>query len=331
MRSAGRRCVSPSACAIRSADRERTQSVLLNDGRTVNVRRWAGEGVPVVLLHGLLDSSRGWSSTARALRHPTVAIDLAGFGRSDLPARPRLSSYAEDVTDVLALLRLDRFVLVGHSFGGGVAAAVAEMMPDEVAALILLAPVGFGRIQLAEATMLPGVRAVLRRVLPLALTHQPLVSAAYRAMVTAGTDPEEALLGDLSDRPSALVAATCEATRAIVAAGRSPRAFHRRGVRYPGVVHAVWGSGDRVVPVAHLANLERAFPHVQPKVWQGVGHHHQREQPARLLRLIRRACAAAELPTIGPRRSRAPTHAPTPEVTSLYAASPSARSKAAVG
>jgi pimeloyl-ACP methyl ester carboxylesterase len=323
--------MSSSACAIRPEGRERTEAVLLNDGRSMHLRRWAGEGVPVVLLHGLLDSSRGWSSTALALGQPVIAIDLAGFGRSDLPTRPRLSAYAEDVTEVLALLRLERFVLLGHSFGGGVATAVAEMMPDAVAALILLAPVGFGRIQLAEATMLPGVRAVLRQVLPLALRNQPLVSASYRAIVTTGARPEDGLLGDLSADAPAVAGAACEATRAIVAAGRSPRAFHRRGVRYPGVVHAVWGSRDRVVPVAHLANVERAFRHAQPTVWEGMGHHHQREEPARLVHLVRHVCAAAELPTIAPRRSRAPAHALTPEVSSLHAARPTVRSRAALG
>jgi pimeloyl-ACP methyl ester carboxylesterase len=249
--------------------------------------------------------------TARALDQPAIAIDLPGFGRSDLPTRPRLSAYAEDVAEVLAQLELDRFVLVGHSLGGGVAAAVAERMPDHVAALILLAPVGFGRIQLAEATMLPGVHAVFRRVLPFTLRSQPFVTATYRAMVTAGAHPEDALLGDLSAGASAVAAAACEATRAIAAAGRSPRAFHRRSLRYPGVVHAVWGSRDRVVPVAHLANVERAFSHVQPTVWEGMGHHHQREEPARLMQLVRRACAAAELPTIAPRRNRPFPTAPT--------------------
>jgi pimeloyl-ACP methyl ester carboxylesterase len=323
--------MSSSACTNRPAGRESSESVVLNDGRSVHLRRWTGEGVPVVLLHGLLDSSRGWSSTARALGQPAIAIDLAGFGRSDLPSRPRLSAYAEDVVEVLVHLRLDRFVLVGHSLGGGVAAAVAERMPGHVAALILLAPVGFGRIQLAEATMLPGVDAVLRRVLPLTLKSQPLVSATYRAMVTAGARPDDALLGDLSTEASAVVAAACEATRAIVAAGRSPRAFHRRGLRYPGVVHAVWGSRDRVVPTAHLANVQRAFAHVQPNVWEGMGHHHQREEPARLVQLVRRACAAAELPTITPRRSRAPVPALAPKVGPLYADRPRVRSNAAVG
>src|SRR5437763_14956798 len=275
------------------------ERLVLRDGRQVQLRRWSGRGVPVVLLHGLLDSSAGWSSTARALCEPIVAVDLAGFGHSDLPTRPRLSAYADDVVEVLTRLELDRFVLVGHSLGGGVSTAVAERMPDDVAALILLAPAGFGRVPLAEATVLPGVCGVAQRLLPLALMSRPLVSAIYRTLVTSGTGPEDALLRSLSADAATLASAAHEATCAIVAAGRSPCAFHRRGLRYRGVVHAIWGNRDRVVPVAHLANVERAYTHVHGAIWDGMGHHHQREEPARLISLIRRACAGAELPTIG--------------------------------
>jgi pimeloyl-ACP methyl ester carboxylesterase len=275
----------------RSPRRRHAERVLLADGRRVQVRRWPGSGIPVVLLHGLFDSAAGWSSTARALSEPAIAIDLAGFGRSDLPTRPHLSAYAEDVVEVLTRLRLGRFVLVGHSLGGGVAAAVAERMADDVAALILLAPAGFGRVPLAEAALLPGVCSVVRRVLPIALKNRLLVSATYSTVVTGGAAPEEHLLSALNAASPTIVPAACDATRAIAAAGRSPRAFHRRGVHYHGQVYAVWGSRDRVVPVGHLANVRRAFPHVQTDIWDGMGHHHQREQPSRLVDLIGHACA----------------------------------------
>lgn len=49
--------------------------------------------------------------------------------------------------------------------GGAVATALAELMPERVAGLVLLAPAGFGRIHLAEAVSLPGVRHVVQATL----------------------------------------------------------------------------------------------------------------------------------------------------------------------
>ena len=123
--------------------------VSLSAGRRMTVRAWEGEGEPLVLLHGLLDSSEGWADLVRRTERPCLAIDLPGFGGSSLPFRPHLDYYADDVALALRQLGVERCALVGHSLGGGVAAAVAERTRT-VASLVLLAPVGFGRITIAE-------------------------------------------------------------------------------------------------------------------------------------------------------------------------------------
>jgi alpha/beta hydrolase fold len=86
---------------IRAMRRSSSRSVALHDGRSLRVREWPGRGRPLVLLHGLLDSSAGWSDLGPASRRPCLAIDLPGFGQSSPPCRPRLSAYAEDVIDGL--------------------------------------------------------------------------------------------------------------------------------------------------------------------------------------------------------------------------------------
>src|SRR5437016_8151762 len=73
------------------------RDVRLEQGRRLRVRSWPGEGRPLVLLHGLLDDSEGWSSLAMDTRRPCIAVDLPGFDGSDLPLRPRISAYADDV------------------------------------------------------------------------------------------------------------------------------------------------------------------------------------------------------------------------------------------
>jgi pimeloyl-ACP methyl ester carboxylesterase len=105
-------------------------------GRALHVRRW-GDGPAVVFLHGLGASSRYWEGVALAGGgYRGIAPDLLGFGRS---AKPRTAPY--DVgTHLDALLPLvpDRSVIVGHSTGAIIAAALAARAHDCAAGLLLV-------------------------------------------------------------------------------------------------------------------------------------------------------------------------------------------------
>ncbi|MCY1142828.1 alpha/beta fold hydrolase [Actinoplanes sp. Pm04-4] len=100
-------------------------------------------GLPVVMLHGLAVSHRYLLPVARALadRHPVVLPDLPGFGRSGKPARAYdVGEHAEVLVAWLAARGLGRVALVGHSFGAEVAARLAVLVPETVAALVLASP-----------------------------------------------------------------------------------------------------------------------------------------------------------------------------------------------
>ena len=164
------------------------------------------------------------------------------------------------------MLGVERFVLVGHSLGGAVAPALAELMPSQVSSLVLLAPAGFGRIQLTEAAWIPGVRNVLQATLPLVLSSRFAVTAGLWTMVTNGNSPDRDVVERVIDRGGQLVVGVREGTRAVVDAGRDRDAFHRRRVGYDGAVCAVWGDRDRLVPVSHCHGLKTAFPQADPGV-----------------------------------------------------------------
>lgn len=258
--------------------------------RIVTGLRWGGRGVPVVLLHGLLDSSEGWSQLAGSMTRPCYAIDLAGFGGSSPPLRPSLRAFAEDVAAALDELGIKHFVLVGHSFGGGVAAALSELMPKRIEALVLLAPAGFGRIPLAEAISLPGLRNVSQLLLPFALGNRLALGTAYRVLIANGASPAPGVLERVIDRHGELVPGAREATKAIVRAGLSPKGFRHRILRYRGPVDVVWGDRDRMVPRGHLAGVAAAYPQLKTEIWPNMGHHPQRERPRRLANLVDRVC-----------------------------------------
>lgn len=99
-----------------------------------------GSGPVVVLLHAGVADLRMWDQPAAELArdHRVVRCDLRGFGGS--PLAPGASySDAEDVLALLGELGIDRFTLVGASYGGYVALQVASAEPDRVERLVLLA------------------------------------------------------------------------------------------------------------------------------------------------------------------------------------------------
>lgn len=261
------------------------RDLVISDGRRVRVRCWTGVGRPLVLLHGLLDDSEGWVQLARDTQRPCYAFDLPGFGASSLPTRPRISAYAEAIVEAMDQVDVDGCTLVGHSLGGGVAAAVAERT-DKVWALALLAPAGFGHIRVAEAVSMPIVRNVAEAALPLALVNPLTVTAAYATFVAHHRLPSKDLMDRVRRRAFSSGRGVRTAVEAIAAAGRSQNGFTERQIAFHGPVAALWGEHDALVSPSHLPALRRALPQAHAEVWRGMGHHPQRERPADLAHFI---------------------------------------------
>ena len=106
----------------------------------------SGEGTPVLFAHAFAGSSAQWSPQLRhlAASRRAVAIDLHGHGRSDASAGAPydIASFADDIQSAADALKLDRFVIVGHSLGGAAAIQYAADYPDRVAGLVLVATPG---------------------------------------------------------------------------------------------------------------------------------------------------------------------------------------------
>src|SRR5918999_355962 len=128
--------------------------------------RMAGAGPPVVLVHGIGDSSATWKPVLPALakRHLVIAPDLLGHGSSDKPrADYSVAAYANGVRDLLGVLGVERATLVGHSLGGGVAMQFAYQFPERTDRLILVSAGGVGREvnPVLRAVSLPGADLLL--------------------------------------------------------------------------------------------------------------------------------------------------------------------------
>lgn len=110
-------------------------SLFVNDG--------GRRGLPVVFIHGNGGSSEQWRAQLAHYRNSgrrAVAIDLPGFGKSRAPANGDVSldAMAAAIDSAVKAIHLDRFVIVGHSYGGAVVAKYAATHPEKVAGVVYL-------------------------------------------------------------------------------------------------------------------------------------------------------------------------------------------------
>ncbi len=129
----------PYAAAVRGLPPERLLEI---DGQRISVER-AGEGAPLVLLHGFGESTISYSAVLPELakQFAVVAIDLNGFGYTERPKDPASYTLAGQERLVLAVLdrlQLDRVRLAGHSYGGGLALYLAARHPERIERLLLI-------------------------------------------------------------------------------------------------------------------------------------------------------------------------------------------------
>jgi pimeloyl-ACP methyl ester carboxylesterase len=114
----------------------------LRDGGEIHYRE-AGQGTPIVLIHGTGGDSGAWfGSFARlAETHRVIAYDRRGFGSSTaLKAGRYLDAQAEDAAELIRERGLAPATVVGHSWGGVVALALTIKHPELVSTLVLMEP-----------------------------------------------------------------------------------------------------------------------------------------------------------------------------------------------
>jgi pimeloyl-ACP methyl ester carboxylesterase len=131
------------------------------------IYRIAGNGPPVVLIHGMVNSSRHWEDVALRLaeRYTVIAPDLIGHGDSATPRGDySLGAHAASIRDLLAVIGVDHATIVGHSLGGGVAMQFFYQFPQRTDRLVLVSSGGLGRevSPLLRGAALPGASAGLR-------------------------------------------------------------------------------------------------------------------------------------------------------------------------
>lgn len=100
----------------------------------------SGEGRPIVAIHGNFASKRFYQDPIKnpLQNHRIIAPNLPGFGGSEYVGVPTVAAFADILEEFFAALKLERPVLLGHSFGGAVALELASRQPEQYRALVLV-------------------------------------------------------------------------------------------------------------------------------------------------------------------------------------------------
>ncbi len=233
-------------------------------------------GVPVVLIHGSGGSLHVWEGWVQELRSTArlISVDLPGHGLTG--AWPRgvytVEAYADFIEELADALKLDRFVLAGHSLGGGVAWTFAATRPDRVTHVILVDAAGETR----EASLptrlvrLPVVGDIGVRFKPEQWVRRKLGEAyADPAMVTDERVKRTAELQRFPGNPEATL------QRARTQQPLDPAPLKRLVV--PTLI--LWGAKDRWVSVSDAYRFRDDIKGARLEIFEKLGHDPMEEDP----------------------------------------------------
>jgi pimeloyl-ACP methyl ester carboxylesterase len=266
--------------------------------------RIAGSGPAIVMLHGVGDSSTTWEPVHAKLaqRFTVIAPDMLGHGESDKPrADYSLASFANGLRDLLTVLGIDRVTLVGHSYGGGLAAQFAYQYPQFVERIVLVSAGGVTNdvsIALRLAAMPMGAEALSVLKAPGAVPALELVSRAFGNLVSStgfgrdlGSLPR--LVGGL--RKPGAVAAFARTLRGVVDMRGQFVTMLDRTYLLPGLpVQIIWGEDDPIIPVSHARVAHEQIPGSRLEIFAQSGHVPHDTDPDRFVATVEKFIDSTE-------------------------------------
>ncbi|HNV91958.1 MAG TPA: alpha/beta fold hydrolase [Thauera aminoaromatica] len=244
-----------------------------------------GEGFPALFIHGSGPGVSAWANWRLVLaplaqRMRVIAPDMAGFGfterRADL--RYDIDTWVAQALGLMDALGLERADVVGNSFGGALALALAIRHPQRVRRLVLMGSVG------VHFPITPGLDAVwgytpsfenMRRIMDCfawdrSLVNDELAELRYRASVRPGFQESFA---------SMFPAPRQRWVDALASREEDIRALPHETL----IIH---GRDDQVIPLQTSETLLRWIERAQLHVFGRCGHWTQIEHSARFVRLV---------------------------------------------
>lgn len=243
----------------------------------------AGNGPPLLFIHGLFDSLETWTRLTPFLSHrfKIYAIDLPGFGKTPLPLvwKESLTDMVRTVMDFLDEKKLEKVFLVGNSMGGGVALAMAEKHPERLAKLALLNPYGLPEPPLAVQG---AQRPIIGRIMPYFLKKSAIKQCA-KGIFKRSLHNQKLLNNQLIERviqPFSTLQERKDLFRFLRAI--SIEKILEVDTRLPEIkqpVMILWGENDGWLSERHWKRLCQRLPTSKLVQISACGHLPQMEQP----------------------------------------------------
>ena len=252
-------------------------TVQLKSGITVSyVEAGPADAPPLLLLHGLGDTSRSWSLMLPELAktHRVYAFDQRGHGGTSSPACCyTLADLAYDAVAFLDAMKIDRASIAGHSLGSFVAQSVAAQYPERVNRLVLIGS--------ADTTY--GME-LLEWLLEQAGTFDRAPTAAFIDEWQQNAAPVDAEFLAHVKRETAIVRPHVWKQIARTLMTEDQRRFVRE-IDAPVLI--LWGEKDHGFLLANQQRLQQLLPHAQFRAYEGLGHNPHWESPALVARDMR--------------------------------------------
>ena len=251
---------------------------------TINVHD-VGEGEPILLIHGSGPGVTAWANWRGVIpvlskRARVVAPDMLGFGYTSCPPDMPLNvdAWVKQLTDLLDALDLPRVSVVGNSFGGAIALALAHRHPERVERLVLMGAVGLS-FPISEGLekvwgYQPSLEA-MRELIGIFAFDQSIVTDELVKMRY-----EASMRADVQERFAALFPPPRQQGVEMLALPEAAL----QGIQQPTLI--IHGRDDRVIPLEVSERMLRLIPHADLHVFGECGHWVQIEKAAAFTRLI---------------------------------------------
>ena len=259
------------------------------DGRAVNVVDTGGDRPPLLWIHGLGGIWQNWLLNIPAFMdtHRCVAIDLPGFGASEVPSDEiSIRGLARTVDRLCDLLDIDEPAVIGNSMGGFVGAELAVSFPTRVAKLVLVSAAGLSTEYLRREPLLAGARAFAVLTARTGLRGSPVVKRRRLRRVA---------LQPIVRYPERLsVPLATELVQGANAPGFIPAfealmdySFRDKLESIEVPVLIVWGRNDMLVPVEDAERFEHLIgDNAHSVIFDDTGHLPMLERPTRFNELL---------------------------------------------
>lgn len=268
------------------------QMVWVDDGVMAQVLT-AGEGPPLVLLHGDGDSAVTWQWVMPTLArtHRVYAVSFPGHGDSSKPLVDYSPQYLSEFTvRLLDELRIEQCAIIGNSIGGLAAMHIGLDHPDRLSTLVLVDTAGIGRAvnPLLAMESLPWMGEM-----GIAMSRGP--AGPFIRSISRVSQlfwrPDRAPMAWLAEqRRGARVPGFLDASVAAKRAVLGPWGQHAvifdelHRLTMPTLV--VWGAYDRVIPVMHAHRAMTRLPNAELAIIPSCGHVAHVERPDEFLEAV---------------------------------------------